>query len=67
MATGCTTEGSGWILGRIYFLKGQWHRMPREVVASPSLEAFKDHVDVASVHGGRLTIGLGDLRGLFQP
>jgi len=45
----------------------QWHRMPREVVASPSLEAFKDHVDVASVHGGRLTIGLGDLRGLFQP
>ena len=24
-----------------------WHRLPREVVESPSLESFKKHVDVA--------------------
>ena len=40
---------------------------------SPSLEVFKKHVDVAfrdmvSGHGGdRLTSGLDDVRGLFQP
>jgi len=25
----------------------QWHRLPREVVESPSPEVFKKHVDVA--------------------
>ena len=35
----------------------QWHRLPREVVRSPSPEVFKIHVDVAlrdqvSGHGG---------------
>ena len=48
----------------------QWHRLPREVVQSPSLEVFKNGVDVAlrdvvSEHG--LMVGLDHFRGLFQP
>ena len=50
-----------------------WHRLLREVVESPSLEIFKNPVDMArrdvvSGHGrDRLIVGLGDLRGLSQP
>ena len=51
----------------------QWHRLPREVVESPSLEVLKNRVDVAlrDVVGGRggdgLLVGHGDPKGLFQP
>ena len=53
-------------------LRLQWHRLPMEVVESPTLEVSKKHVDVAlrntvSGHGaGGLAAGLDDLRGLFQ-
>ena len=46
--------------------------VPREVVGSPSLEAFQNPNrdvalrDVVSGHGGVGWGGLGDLRGLFQ-
>ena len=52
---------------------GCWNRLLREVMGSLSLEVFMNCGDVAlgdmvSEHGGDgLMVGLGDLRGLFQP
>jgi len=49
-----------------------WHRLPREMVVSPSLEVLKNGEDVALRHvvsghsGDGLTVGLDDLRGLFH-
>ena len=49
-----------------------WHSCTRSVGGSPSLEVFHGRGDVAlrdvgSGHGGVAGVGLGDLRGHFQP
>jgi len=45
----------------------QWHRLPREVMGSPSLQVFQKRGDEALWDGGDgLVLGLNDLSGLFQ-
>jgi len=58
----------------INFLKPCWHRLPRRVVESPTLEVLKEMLrcstegcDLIGDIGDRWMIGLNDLRGLFQP
>ena len=70
IASNCSREG--WIrldIRKHFFSEGQ---LSKEVVQSPSLEMFKNCVDVAlrdmgsGCGGGGLLVGL-DLGGLFQP
>lgn len=44
MSSSCSRGVLDWILGKTSQSGQDWHRMPREVVQSPSLEVFKKHV-----------------------
>ena len=49
MALSCDKGGLGWIPGKNLFTERvikQWNRLPREVVDSPSLNVFKNRLDV---------------------
>ena len=73
MAPSCASAGSDWLLGRISFQK-PWNGLPRAGGESPSLEGMKSRVDPAlrdlvelGTVSARLTVGLDDLQGPFQP
>ena len=49
MASSCTRRSLGWISEKNFLTERvvkHWDRLPREVVESPSLDVFKNHLDV---------------------
>lgn len=74
IASSCTREGSGWVLGKIYSPKewsGAGMSCPGGVTIPEGVQetcrcGTKEHSSVGSI-GGRWTVVMDDLRTLSQP